>query len=230
MTTIKDYLEFWDEDLIKIDLKKDIKNLLTPPTVFFLSQYGFPSATRIYKERKAFLEQTAVLPDIFLNPRIIDRNIKRQHPYFEFLKKISVKLIFEEQEFFRIGMEADRDIVIKPYSGNIHYIDYTSYADLWHDESPPPFAQNLFLNSDVEKLGLCLTAEFLARQKSIFSRKKIVSAVELNNTALHREAADEIKQITNALESELKAIDPLVFEISDSYWVYYFLTARYPDG
>ena len=41
MTTIKDYLEFWDEDLIKIDLKKDIKNLLTPPTVFFLSQYGF---------------------------------------------------------------------------------------------------------------------------------------------------------------------------------------------
>lgn len=230
MTTINDYLKFWDEDLIEIEVEEYIKDMLPPSTISFLSQYGLPSTSRTYKERKAFLEQTAVLPRLSLSPRNIERNIKTQFPYFEFEKNVSVKLVFEEREFFKIGMEADRNIVIEPHSGNVYYIDYTPHADLWHDESPPPFTQILFLNSNVEKLGLCLTAEFLARQKSIFLRKKIVSAIELNDAALRMEAAEEIKQIINALEGELKVIDTLAFEVRESYWVHYFLSARYPDG
>jgi hypothetical protein len=228
MMTIKEYLDFWNKDLIKIKPSEEVRDYLAPSAILFLTQYGLPSNNRIYWERKTFLEQTTHLPKITLHGKNIEGNIRRQYPYFEFESSLFAKFVFQGQEFVRIGVEDDRDIAIEVRSGNIRCIDHNLPLDSWPADLQPPTAQNLFVNSGMEELGLSLTAEFLAKRKLILPRKKYVNASRSKNTGLRFEAEKEINQIVNDLETELKTIDHPTFEAADSYWIYYFLQARYP--
>ncbi|MCE9647409.1 MAG: SUKH-4 family immunity protein [Chloroflexi bacterium] len=228
MITIRDYKDFWQNDLARITLSKQIKEVLAPSAISFLIQYGLPTIDRIYKERRTFLEKTTPLPQIMLHEKSIEENIRRQSPYFEFASSMFSKLVFQGQEYIRIGVEGGCDIAVAVNSGSIHHIDSAPPFEPWPVDLPPPPAQNLFVNSSVEKLALSLTAEFMAKQKSIVPRKKYVDSIESDSMDMQNEAEEEIDRIVNQLENELREIDSLAFEIKNSYWGNYMLYARYP--
>jgi hypothetical protein len=228
MITLQDYLDFWNKDLVKAKPTDQIRGNLDLSIIVFVERYGLPSIDRIFSERKKFLEETSVLPHIFLSKTNIEDNIKQQRPFFEFETSLSDKIIFKEQEFVRIGVEANRDLVIELQSGNIHCISRTPHPELGHVDFPIPIAQNLFVNSDIEKFGLSFTAEFLAKRKLVIPKKRIVNSYETKNVVLRVETEKEIEQIINDLENELKMIDPAAFELTSSYWIHYFLDVKYP--
>lgn len=224
MMTIKTYLDFWDEDLTTIRISKEIEKVLPPVTIMFLSQYGFPTSERMFRERKTYLESTTPIPEIILSEKNIEKNIKSLSPYFEFIPSLYEAFEFQGLKFVRIGNEGEHDIAIEVNSGSVHYI-IRNLPVSWPKEFPP-LVQNQLINSGVDKFGMLLTAEFLARRERIEPRKKYVDAINSENAKLRDEAEKEINQIVDNLEKEFRALDNDALVAPESYWRDYLIDIR----
>ena len=222
--TIKTYLEFWGEDLTNIRISKEIEKVLPPVAIMFLDQYGLPTSERMFRERKTYLESTTPIPDIFLSEKNIERNIKSVSPYFEFISFVYEPFEFQGLKFVRIGNEGEHDIAIEVNSGSVNYI-IRRLPVSWPTEFAP-LVQNLLINSGVDKLGMFLTAEFLARQERIKARKKYVEAITSDNAKLRDESEEEINQIIDNLENEFRALDNEALIVPESYWRDYLINIR----
>ena len=224
MMTTKTYLDFWGEDLMTIRMSEEIKKVLPPIAIMFLNQYGLPTSERMYRERKIYLEGTTPIPEIFLSEKNIEKNIKSVRPYFEFISFAYEQFEFQGLKFVRIGNEGENDIAIEVNSGSINYI-IRNIPVSWPTEFAP-LVQNRLINSGVDKLGLFLTAEFLARRERIKPRKKYVDAINSENAKLRHKTEKEITQIIDNLEMEFRALDNGALEALESYWRDYLIDIR----
>ena len=154
----------------------------------------------------------------------IERNIKSLHPFFEFTPSLSDRFKFHGLEFVRIGIEYENDLAIETISGNINYIIKNPPVSLPAEFFP--VSQNRFVNSGLEKLGMFLTAEFLARREMIEPRKRYVDAVNSNNYKLRDEMAGEVAQIIDNLEKVFRELDDRALTAKESYWQDYLYEIR----
>ena len=224
MMMSKTYLDFWGEDLMTIRMSKEIEKVLPPVAIMFLDQYGLPTSKRMFRERKTYLESTTPIPEIFLGEKNIEKNIKSVRPYFEFISFVYELFEFQGLKFIRIGNEGEHDIAIEVHSGSVHYM-IRSLPVSWPTEFAP-LVQNRLINSGVDKLGMFLTAEFLARQERIKPRKKYVDAINSENARLQDESEEEINQIIDNLENEFRALDNEALIVPESYWRDYLINIR----
>lgn len=224
MMTIKTYLEFWGEDLTAIRISKEIEKVLPPVAIMFLDQYGLPTSERMFRERKTYLESTTPIPEIFLSEKNIEKNIKSVRPYFEFISFVYELFEFQGLNFVRIGNDGEHDIAIEVNSGSVNYI-IRSLPVSWPTEFAP-LVQNWLINSGVDKLGMFLTAEFLARRERIKPRKKYIEAINSDNAKLRDESEEEINQIIDNIENEFRALDNEALIVPESYWRDYLINIR----
>ena len=224
MMTIKTYLEFWGEDLTNIRISKEIEKVLPPVAIMFLDQYGLPTSERMFRERKTYLESTTPIPEIFLSEKNIEKNIKSVRPYFEFISFVDEPFEFQGLKFVRIGNEGEHDIAIEVNSGSVNYIIRSLPVSCPTEFAP--LVQNLLINSGMDKLGMSLTAEFLARRERIKARKKYVEAINSDNAKLRDESEGEINQIIDNLENEFRALDNEALIVPESYWRDYLINIR----
>lgn len=185
-----------------IKISREIEEVLPSATIMFLHQYGLPTIERIYEERKTYLEFTTPLPEIILSENNAERSIKSLHPFIEFTSSLSDRFEFQGLEFVRIGTEHENDVVIETISGNINYIIQNLPVSLPAEFLP--IAQNRFMNSGLDKLGMFLTAECLARREMIKPRKKYVDAINSEDYKLRDKTEEAINQIIDNLSSRSK--------------------------
>ena len=224
MITIETYLKFWGQDLMNIQIATEIEEVLPPAAVTFFRQYGLPTNDRIFRERKKYLESTTSIPEVILSEKNIKKSIKSLYPYFEFLPSLSETFEFQGEKFVKIGIAGEDDLAIDIGSGSVHRIDRNP-PNSWPTNFPP-LVQNQFINSAVDKFGLFLAAEFIARQECIVPTRKYDDAINSKNTKLRKVAEKEIDRIIDNLEKEFTETDSQALVTYECFWWSYLREYR----
>ena len=159
----------------------------------------------------------------------IERSIRSLRPFIEFISSLSDRFEFQGSEFVSIGIEHEAydegHIAIEINSGSVNYIYKIPLPPLPSQFRPVP--QSRFVNSGLDKLGMFLTAEFLARREMIQPRKNYVDAINSNNYKLRDKMQETVDQIIDNLEKDFMELDSQALTTAESYWQRYLYEMRY---